>query len=284
MGVSIMTHPLLNRFILAGILSLAIGLLAWRMRALSPSGALAAFVTGLLVFGLGGIAWAAVLLTFFISSSLLSKAFSRRKAVIAEKFSKGSQRDWGQVLANGGLGAILVLVWYQSGSPHWIWVAYVGAMAAVNADTWSTELGVLSSRLPRRITTGIQVEIGTSGGVTFLGYLVAAAGALLVGAVAGLFSPTQNPILFGLVITLAGLAGSTVDSLLGDTIQAIYLCPVCNKETERHPVHWCGTPTTPLRGWRWMNNDWVNFFCSLAGALAALFICLPYFSVSWLLA
>jgi uncharacterized protein (TIGR00297 family) len=277
LGVSVLTPLMQNSLILAGILSLAISLLAWWMQALSVSGALAAFVIGLLVFGQGGIAWAAVLLTFFISSSLLTKAFSGRKAVVAEKFSKGSRRDWGQVLANGGLGAILVLVWYQSGKPLWIWAMFVGAMAAVNADTWSTELGVLSSRLPRRITTGTQVEIGTSGGVTFFGYLAAAGGALLVGAVAGLFSPTLNPLLFGLVITVAGLAGSTFDSMLGDTIQAIYFCPVCQKETERHPLHRCGTPTTRLRGWRWLNNDWINFFCSLVGALAALLM----YSIIW---
>jgi uncharacterized protein (TIGR00297 family) len=269
MGASALTDLLHNRFIHAGMLSIAISWFAWRMRALSPSGALAAFVTGLLVFGLGGIAWAAVLLTFFISSSLLSKAFSERKTSIAEKFSKGSQRDWGQVLANGGLGALIALVWYLSSKPGWLWVAYVGAMAAVNADTWSTEIGVLSSHLPRRITTGAQVDTGTSGGVTFLGYLIAAVGAMLVSAVAGLFHFRLNPLLLVLVGTLAGLTGSTVDSFLGDTIQAIYFCPVCQKETERHPVHRCGTPTTLLRGWRWLNNDWVNFFCSLTGALAA---------------
>jgi uncharacterized membrane protein len=71
-------------------------------------------------------------------------------------------------------------------------------------------------------------------------------------------------------ITLAGTAGSLVDSLLGATTQAIYTCPCCQKETERFPLHTCGCRTTLKRGWSWLNNDFVNGFCTLAGGLIAL--------------
>jgi uncharacterized protein (TIGR00297 family) len=131
----------------------------------------AAILTGGLIFGFGGLPWAALLLTFFVSSSALSKAFKRRKAELAEKFSKGSQRDWGQVLANGGLGALLAIGFAFKPHPNWIWLAFAGAMAAVNADTWSTELGVLSPVPPRMITSGKQVERGTSGGISLTGTL-----------------------------------------------------------------------------------------------------------------
>ena len=99
-------------------LGILIAVLAWRAGALSTSGAWAAALTGGLVFGLGGLPWAALLLAFFISSSALSRLFGRRKAGLAEKFSKGHRRDWAQVLANGGLGALLALVYglFPSGS------------------------------------------------------------------------------------------------------------------------------------------------------------------------
>ena len=71
------------------------------------------------------------------------------------------------------------------------------------------------------------------------------------------------------LISLAGLLGSLADSALGATLQAIYTCPKCQKETERHPLHSCGSPTTLAHGLSWLNNDWVNITCTLVGALLA---------------
>jgi len=102
-------------------LAALIALLAWRARALSTSGAFAALLTGGLIFGLGGLSWATLLLVFFVSSSALSRLFAPRKAALSEKFSKGSRRDWAQVLANGGLGALLVVGFALLDEPVWIW-------------------------------------------------------------------------------------------------------------------------------------------------------------------
>jgi uncharacterized protein (TIGR00297 family) len=246
--------------------------LAWRAGALSRSGAVAAMLSGGLIFGLGGLPWAALLLAFFISSSLLSRAFSRRKTGLSEKFSKGSQRDLGQVLANGGFGALLAVLHVLFPGQVWPWPAFVGAIAAVNADTWATELGVLSRSAPRSIISGKIVERGASGGVTFAGYLAAAGGALLIGSAAGLFSPPAWLPALLISALFGGLAGSSFDSVLGATLQAIYCCPACKKETERHPLHTCGTETTLLRGFPWLNNDLVNFACSVVGAAVGVLV------------
>jgi len=251
------------------LLAIIIAVFAWRAGSLSQSGAVAAVLTGGLIFGLGGLPWAVLLLTFFISSSVLTRAFSKRKAALAEKFSKGGRRDWGQVLANGGLGALLAVGNYIWPHPEWIWLSFAGAMAAVNADTWSTEVGVLSPVSPRFITSGKKVERGTSGGITLTGTLAAVGGAALIGIAAIIFAPSPDWLSHLAVIILAGVLGSLFDSVLGATIQAIYWCPTCNKETERHPLHACGTPTNQVRGWSWVNNDLVNFACSLMGAILA---------------
>jgi uncharacterized protein (TIGR00297 family) len=257
------------QLLLGMLLGALIAALAWRLRSLKLSGAVAAAISGGLVFGLGGLSWAVLLLAFFISSSALSQIFSRRKAAVDPKYSKGSQRDWGQVLANGGLGAALAVLYGIYPQYGWIWIAFAGAMAAVNADTWATEVGFFSPVHPRLITNARQVEPGTSGGVTPLGYLAALCGSALIALLAALFTPSANPLFLAALITLGGIGGSTFDSLLGATVQAIYFCPTCNKETERHPTHSCGTQTVQVRGWRWLQNDWVYFFCSLAGALLA---------------
>ncbi|MBN1146366.1 MAG: DUF92 domain-containing protein [Anaerolineales bacterium] len=265
-----MTNLLIG--LLFGIL---ISAMAWRARALNRSGAWAAALSGGLIFGLGGLAWAVLLMAFFISSSALSRAFARRKAALSEKFSKGSQRDWGQVLANGGLGALLAIVHAWLPEAAWPWVAFAGAMAAVNADTWATEIGVLNPSPPRLVTTGKLVERGASGGVSLLGSLAALGGATLVAALAAAFSAWIGPARLGpatllLAAIAGGVGGAFLDSILGATVQAIYYCPACQKETERHPAHTCGEQTYQARGWRWLDNDRVNFAASLTGALIAI--------------
>ncbi len=258
------------QLIIGIFLGILVATLAWKARALNRSGAVAAAVSGGLIFGLGGLPWATLLLTFFISSSVLSRAFSRRKQTLSEKFSKGHQRDWGQVLANGGLGALMVLVHAVMPNEIWPWVAFSGAMAAVNADTWATELGVLNPSAPRLITNGQQVERGTSGAISLWGSLAALGGAALVGSFSAMFRVSAVPfVLLGSII-LGGLSGSFFDSFLGATIQSIYWCPICQKETERYPLHLCGTQTIQQRGWSWLDNDWVNFGASVIGALVAV--------------
>lgn len=258
------------QFAIGIFFGILISLLAWKAGSLSSSGALAAALTGGLIFGLGGLPWATLLLTFFITSSAFSRAFRRQKKQVNEKFSKGSRRDWGQVLANGGLGTLLALALFWLPEQTWLWVAFAGVMAAVNADTWATELGVLNPRRPRLITTGQPAEPGTSGAISLYGTLATLGGAALVGLVGAIFTPAGARLSLILAASLGGVIGSLFDSFLGATVQAIYRCPLCDKETERHPVHTCGAATVQIRGWRWLNNDLVNFIASLVGALATV--------------
>src|SRR5690606_2769225 len=102
---------------------------------------------------------------------------------LSEKFSKGHRRDWAQVAANGGLGALLAVAHALLPGEAWPWMAFAGAMAAVNADTWATELGVLNPTPPRLVTSGKPVERGTSGAVSVGGSLAALAGAALVAGI-----------------------------------------------------------------------------------------------------
>ncbi len=263
-------------------LSLAIGGVAYWRRSLSRSGVLGAVLTGTLIFGFGGWVRGLVLIAFFVSSSLLSHYRGRQKTGLAEKFSKGSRRDLAQTLANGGLAAAIALAIGLTGKDSASYPAlafgFYGALAAVNADTWATELGVLARSRPRLLTTGRPVPVGTSGGVTVEGTLAALAGATTIGVVGFCLIQIAARWTTGAwllsdwvvipVAALSGLAGSLFDSLLGATVQAIYRCDRCDVETERL-VHRCGQPTRLVRGRRWLNNDWVNFLAAAAGASVA---------------
>ncbi len=252
-------------------LSLAIGWGGYKKRALSASGALGATLVGTAIFAFGGWRWGVLLVLFFASSSGFSFFKETEKQTVSEKFEKGHRRDIWQTLANGGVGALCAVMTVLFPSPVW-GVAFVGAVATVTADTWATELGVLSRRLPRLITSGKRVAPGFSGGVTALGTAAAFLGALVIGGAAPMLaivpaSSMATGVTLALLFAVAGLSGALVDSLLGATVQILYRCPACASVTEQVVHHRCAdTPTQYVRGIRWMNNDVVNFISSLAGA------------------
>lgn len=255
------------------LLSAAIGLLAYRRGSLSGSGVVGAILSGTLYFGLGGWEWGVLLILFFVSSSMLSNYRADDKADLAEKFAKGHRRDLGQALANAGVGMALAVarIWWDH---PLLFVACAGTMAAVNADTWATEVGVLSRRPPRLITNWRIAEAGTSGAVSALGMAVALVGAALIGLAGGamtLVTGAGGRISLAVTVggTLGGFIGALFDSLLGATVQAIYWCERCSKETERR-VHRCGNRTRRLRGFPWLGNDGVNFLSSAVGAAVAV--------------
>jgi uncharacterized protein (TIGR00297 family) len=275
---------MIGQLLLGLILSTAIGGLGYWRQALTASGVIGAILVGTLIFGFGGWVWGLLLITFFLSSSWLSHYRRADKEIVAETSAKDSRRDLGQALANGGLGAALAVIYAQYPEPL-LFAAFVGVMSTVNADTWATELGVLSRVPPRLITTGTQVPPSTSGGVTRLGTWASVAGALLIGTVATTLLQTVSllngdnwslqAISYPLLAVAGGLVGSLFDSLLGATVQGIYFCERCAKETES-PVHHCGQVARLLRGWAWLNNDIVNLVASIAGGLVAV-------SLAWLL-
>ena len=250
-------------------LSTTIGGIVWRLEMLSVDGWFAASLVGGITFGLGGLPAAILLVAFFASSSLLSRAFPSSKIQVAVNFAKGGRRDWAQVAANGGVATLGLIASVMGWVPESIaWIIFASSLAAVTADTWATEIGVLSAGKPRLITTGKRVPRGTSGGISLLGSLIALIAALGIATLAWLLGMTIITVIP--LITLCGLAGSFVDSALGATVQAIYYCPKCKKETERYPFHFCGTPTTLHRGWHWLDNDWVNFLSATFSALLAV--------------
>jgi uncharacterized protein (TIGR00297 family) len=176
---------------------------------------------------------------------------------------KGGRRDAVQVLANGGVFAVLACL-----SPHapLARTAALGALAAAMADTWATEAGTLLGGTPRSLRTMRVVPPGTSGGVSLPGTLALVAGAVVLaiaGLALGLVHGTEV-----LAVTTGGVAGAMTDSLLGATLQERRWCATCERSTERR-VHDCGAPTARSGGLAWMDNDAVNLAAPLAGAAVA---------------
>ncbi len=218
------------RWWIGTILSLAVALGAWRVGALTRSGATAAAVVGILVVAFGGWPMAALLVLFFVTSSAWTRWHAPQKSHPEHSHGRSAVQVW----ANGTIAAGLA-VWSGLVPAPWIGTAFAAAIAAATADTWATELGLLSSRPPRMITSGRLVAPGQSGGVTVLGTLGGIVGAAVIGvaAVWGLRVPFV-PVWVG------GSLAMAIDSVLGATIEGRA---------------------------RWLDNNAVNFLTTAAGAL-----------------
>lgn len=249
----------------------AIAVLARRAGSLSSSGAVAATIVGA-VSAAAGWSWAALLVAWFIASSALTRVGARRKASRTQATLPASgARTASQVWANGGVYAVAAFGAALSEAP-WLATAALGALAAAAADTWATEIGLLGGATPRSIVGGAPVEAGLSGGITWMGSLGGAAGALAVGlAATALLAPMPVPLP---AVVAAGVLGGLGDSLLGATVQAKRHCARCDRWTER-ATHDCGVATEHRRGWRWMTNDTVNLLATLIGAAAAPLLRIP---------
>jgi uncharacterized protein (TIGR00297 family) len=238
------------RFLVAAGLGGAVAAVAYWRRLLTLGGCVAAALVGTITFGRRGWPAAATLLAFFFSASGLSRLPKGN----AEPQAKGARRDAWQVLANGG-AACLCIAFRNSGG-------FVGALAAASADTWATELGMRSGQRPRLITTWREVDTGRSGGITAVGLLASAGGAIAVG-LAWVLSTGERRMLS--VALLAGVLGSLLDSLLGATVQGLFRCRACGRLLEEG-VH-CGAAAELMSGYPYVSNDAVNALVTASAAV-----------------
>lgn len=249
----------LSLWLIATTGALTLALLSYRFRLLSGSGAIGAAVVGTAIAGGGSLEWAAPLLLFFASGSLLSRLAPRNRFE-----EKGARRDAMQVLANGGVAAIAGILHAITGSHLWS-VAALGSLAAAAADTWATEIGGTVRGRTFSLTTFRPVEPGRSGGVSIAGTLGGAIGGGAIaasGAAVGMIEWSMVPL-----IALAGTLGMIVDSIAGASLQYLGVCPHCGRTVESR-AH-CGVHSQRLRGARWITNDAVNIICTVTGALIA---------------
>jgi uncharacterized membrane protein len=212
----------------------------------------------------------ALLIVFYLSSSKVTRVGSSIKSKLEKNHAEGGSRDSTQVLSNSlpavaaaclycfAVGDQDLEVDYQANwlasaahmaafvslqvSLSFVYVASLsrplirsqGFWCSCNGDTWSSELGILSSGEPFLITNPTRrVPKGTNGGVSMGGLLAAVAAGALLGVThwslglllaspvhQGAASPHQGWLI--VVGALAGLTGSLIDSVLGATLQVTW--------------------------------------------------------------
>jgi len=232
---------------------------AYSRRSLTPIGILTAFLTAIAHAAHPWSVFFALLTTFFLAGTAATKVKHAQKAKLTMS-STGehgagppSPRTARQVLANSVFASLLAAVHtvtlYQtrkSGDaclvkpgarstwadllPYGIFAQY----AAVAADTFASELGILAQEQPVLVTDVMallsfrpkRVPRGTNGGVTTLGTVAGLGGAALIAATTVTLTPFcggwtyADKLLLVVAMTVWGGLGSLLDSILGGLLQA----------------------------------------------------------------
>ena len=237
-----------------------IAIVSYHYKWLTSGGGMMMLLIGLSIVSFGSWKMLVPLFLFFILSSLLSKFRDGKAQNIKDNIAdKGSTRDAFQVLANGSLPALIAVLSYFY-NYELLLLVFGAVIAVVTSDTWSTEIGYFSKKKPVSIINFKNVPKGTSGGITLLGSLGGIAGAFVIALSMLIVFPELISFKEVFIITIAGFAGSLFDSLLGATFQVKYKCNNCGKIIEKR-IH-CNAASEYNNGIRFINNDWVNFFCA----------------------
>jgi uncharacterized protein (TIGR00297 family) len=223
-----------QRILPALLLTLAFALLAYRLRAVDATGAIAGAGVSFLLYLSSGPAGFLALGTVFLVAWVTTRLGYSRKQRLGTAEQKRGRRAV-QVLSNLAVATGLSMA---AGLTHReaLTACMVAALAEAAGDTASSEVGQAFNERVYLITTFRVVRAGTDGGVSVVGSVTGIAAGFLVTGFCGAVGLIQYH--WVATATVAAVLGTIVDSLLGATFQR--------------------------RGW--LTNDSVNFLSTLAAA------------------
>lgn len=244
-----------------------------------------------------------LLVLFFFLGTLVTRIGHKAKAHLTQSAAGGTggegARTSAQVFANSGSACVLILLhtWLLNSSPFIsstlpiasgphlpvlekvLSIGIVAQYAAVAADTFSSELGILAKGQPFLITAPWQqVPRGTNGGVTLDGLMYGGLGSLLLTQTSRLmlfYLPPHKAVDWkaAALLTFMGLMGSVIDSLLGAVVQATVTDKGTGRVVEGHGgqrVKVVEGGSRVQMGWDLLTNNGVNFAMAALTSLLAI--------------
>jgi uncharacterized protein (TIGR00297 family) len=196
---------------LALAVAISFALVAWLLRGVDASGAVAGMGVAFVFYRAGAWRLFAVLMVVFCITSAATW-------VSSAKLRKSSQRRTAQqVMANLLVPTVLLMAGLWSYRFNFFALPLsVAALAELAADTVSSEIGEAFGSPTYSLISFRTVNPGTNGGVTAVGTLAGVAAALTITAIA----TALNPFLFVFWLTaVAAIVGMLIDSLLGATLE-----------------------------------------------------------------
>lgn len=268
----------------------AVAIHGLRRKRIDQSGAVMGLFVGF-ILTISCVRFFAALLAFFISASKATVYKSDAKKKVEADFKEGGQRNWVQVVSNGGPASVFAILYlWEVGSidlpvnfnklhsASWYATAVMACLACASGDTFASAIGVVSGKKdPFHILQLKRVPRGTNGGVSLIGTLSSIFGGLIVGfafyacelvmlqSEVLLKAPPQWPvILYG---GLAGFLGSMIDSVLGGSLQFSGKHPKLGYVVE-HP----GPGVQHISGVDFLDNHSVNLLASFFTGLIVPYI------------
>lgn len=298
------------RIFLASIISFALAYHGYKKKSLDVSGSAAAVAVGFVSFACS-YRFGVILILFYYTSSKLTKVKETVKAVLEDGYLDGGQRNWIQVLANSLLSTCVAVVYFiyigedininyhntnagnsmvsvmghSMSKDHLasqLSCMYLAHYACCTADTWASEIGILSTSQPRLVTSFFirSVPHGTNGGVSWEGTLASALGGAFIGLVSLAFSylNDSSSMQYGLLAIglISGISGSLFDSLLGATCQATYYSKDRRCIIKDRQKHANDKSIVVVCGIDLLSNETVNFI-SIAMTMLLILCIAPFF-------
>ncbi len=201
------------QYLLFSILILAIAIISVTFKKLTTRGGISAAFVGIAVYAGSNFKGLAILGAFFFLGTLATGWRKNDKLPLKEQKDHPTDRNAGQVLANGGVAAVLgALAVLFPVHAEVFRLMMAASLSAATADTLSSELGMLYGRRFFNILTFREEQNGLDGVVSIEGVLIGVFGSSVIAIIFTGFSPFNGQFL---TIIAAGTIGNLADSVLG---------------------------------------------------------------------
>jgi uncharacterized protein (TIGR00297 family) len=129
------------------VFSLGFAFLAFGAGVLDLLGSALAFALAVLILQTVGFLYLALLIAFVALGFAVTKLFYKRKQAMGVAEAKSGTRGWRNVAANGGVPAIIAGLTLLNWPAEHVALGFIAAISTASADTFASELGVLSRRV-----------------------------------------------------------------------------------------------------------------------------------------
>ena len=213
---------LLTQIVISGILSVALSIIAYKLRMLTFTGALASLVVGYTVGVFGSVYWLILLVIFTAAGLVATKMDFSNKSSYGLQEGDHGERSHLNVLGVGLPACIFAFLYLLNGQFHddysfALTVAFITTLTVAAADTVGSEIGIRDGKV-WLITTFERVKRGTNGGISVTGTVSSLIASVFTGLIGWLLI-FDGISIYILVPMVMGLVGSLLDSVFGATLE-----------------------------------------------------------------